>query len=190
MDEIIMISGIKRKTTAVESTYRFFQTVDLIISHFKRDADKTKIFELIRHDTTFKDLLLATATIHIYHSLGIRVQDIIEGDKFTFESAKKLELTEKDIIMEEVNTLLKNSISLEMNLLNKIIDLEINFLSFLIEIRRREGQDTYKEQFLKDIEVQIEQELQEIILNYPPFFFYDLIGDLIGFTNEIKKEIL
>jgi len=190
MDEIIMISGIKRKTTAVESTYRFFQTVDLIISHFKRDADKTKIFELIRHDTTFKDLLIATATIHIYHSLGIRVQDIIEGDKFTFESTKKLELTEKDIIMEEVNTLLKNSISLEMNLLNKIIDLEINFLSFLIEVRRKEGQDSYKEQFLKDIEVQIEQELQEIILNYPPFFFYDLIGDLIGFTNEIKKEIL
>jgi len=190
MDEIIMISGIKRKTTAVESTYRFFQTVDLIISHFKRDADKTKIFELYRHDTTFKDLLIATATIHIYHSLGIRVQDIIEGDKFTFESAKKLELTEKDIIMEEVNTLLKNSFSLEINLLNKIIDLEINFLSILIEVRRREGQDSYKEQLLKDIEVQIEQELQEIILNYPPFFFYDLIGDLIGFTNEIKKEIL
>ena len=185
-----MISGIKRKTTAIESTYRFFQTVDLIISHFKRDADKTKIFELIRQDTTFKVLLIATAAIHIYHNLGIRVQDIIEGDKFTFESTKKLELTEKDIIMEEVNTLLKNSFSLEINLLNKIIDLEINFLSFLIKVRQREGQDSYKEQLLKDIEVQIEQELQEITLNYPPFFFYDLIGDLIGFTNEIKKEIL
>jgi len=185
-----MISGIKRKTTAVESAYRFFQTVDLIISHFKREADRTKIFELIRHDTTFRDMLIATATIHIYHNLGIRVQDIIEADKFTFESTKKLELTEKDIIIEEVNTLLKNSFSLEINLLNKIIDLENNFLSFLIEIRRREGQDSYKEQLLKDIEVEIEQQLQEIIINYPPFFFYDLIGDVIGFTNEIKREIL
>ena len=53
-----------------------------------------------------------------------------------------------------------------------------------------EGQDSYKEQLIKDIEVQIEQELLEIILNYPPFYFYDLIGDLIGFTNEIKKIIL
>ncbi|MFX1258752.1 MAG: hypothetical protein ACFFAN_12900, partial [Promethearchaeota archaeon] len=71
-----------------------------------------------------------------------------------------------------------------------IIDLENKFLSFLIEVRQREGQKSYKEQFLRDIEIQIEKELQEIILNYPPFFFYDLIGDLIGYTNEIKKEIL
>ena len=42
-----MISGVKRKTTAIESAYRFFQTVDLFISHFKREADKNKIFELI-----------------------------------------------------------------------------------------------------------------------------------------------
>ncbi|MFX1574441.1 MAG: hypothetical protein ACFFB0_17005 [Promethearchaeota archaeon] len=190
MDEIIMISGIKRKTTAVESAYRFFQTVDLIISHFKRDADKTKILELIPQDKSFKDLLIATATIHIYHNLGIRVQDITEGENFTFESSKKLELSEKEAIFEEVKTLLKNSFSLEINLLNKLIDLEINFLSFLIKIRQKESQDLYREQLLKDIEEKIEQELQEIILNYPPFYFYDLIGDLIGFTDEIKKEIL
>ncbi|MFW9825425.1 MAG: hypothetical protein ACFFE4_20960, partial [Candidatus Thorarchaeota archaeon] len=66
-----MISGVKRKTTAVESTSRFFQTVDLIISHFKREADMKKIFELVGKDTTFNDLLIATATIHIYHNLGI-----------------------------------------------------------------------------------------------------------------------
>ncbi|MFX1313048.1 MAG: hypothetical protein ACFFHD_10590 [Promethearchaeota archaeon] len=185
-----MIRGIKRKTTAVESTYRFFQTVDLIISHFKRDADKNKIFEIVRQDMTLKDLLIATATIHIYHNLGIRVQEIIEGDEFTFESIKKLELIEKDIIVEEVNKLLKESLTLEINLLDKIIDIENSFISFLIELGKREDQGYYQEQLIKDIEVKFEQELQEIVLNYPPFFFYDLIGDLMGFTNEIKKEIL
>ena len=45
MGERKMISGVKRKTTAIEGTFRFFQTVDLIISHFKREADRSKIFE-------------------------------------------------------------------------------------------------------------------------------------------------
>ena len=35
-----------------------------------------------------------------------------------------------------------------------------------------------------------EKELLEIILHYPPFNFYDLIGDLIGLTNEVKLGIL
>ena len=60
-----MISGIKRKTTAIESASRFFQTVDLIISHFKREADMNKIFELTSQDTTFNDLLIATANARL-----------------------------------------------------------------------------------------------------------------------------
>jgi hypothetical protein len=190
MGERNMISGVKRKTTAVESTFRFFQTVDLIISHFKREADKNKIFELVSQKTSFSDLLIATATIHIYHSLGIRVQKLIDKDKFTFDSTKSLELTEKKLIIEEVKTLLKNSLSLEINLLNKIIDLENRFLSFLIEERKDEIQAVHKERMLEELEGQIEHELQEIILNFPQFYFYDLIGDLIGLTNKVKREIL
>ena len=190
MGERFMISGIKRKTTAIESTYRFFQTVDLIISHFKRDADKNKIFELISQETNFRDLLIATATIHVYHSLGIRVQEFLDLNKFTFDSTKNLELTEKKILIDEIGSLLKNSLSLEINLLNKIIDLENKFISFLIEERNANLQELQREQMINEIETQIEQELQEIILNYPPFYFYDLIGDLIGLNNEIKKEIL
>jgi len=185
-----MISGVKRKTTAVESTFRFFQTVDLIISHFKREADRNKIFELTSQDTNFKDLLIATATIHIYHNLGLKVQNAIDSNKFTFDSTRKLELSEKGILIEEVGTLLKNSFSLEISLLNKRIDLENRFLSFFIEVRKLDLQELQKEKMIKEIESQIEQELQEIILNYPPFYFYDLIGDLIGLTNETKKEIL
>ncbi|MFX1455742.1 MAG: hypothetical protein ACFFDB_10245 [Promethearchaeota archaeon] len=185
-----MISGVKRKTTAVESTFRFFQTVDLIISHFKREADMKKIFELVSQDTTFNDLLIATATIHIYHNLGIRVKNTLDSSKFTFESTKNLELSEKKSLFEEVETLLKNSFSLEISLLNKIIDLENNFLSFLIVERSPVLQEIEKEKMIKEIENRIEQEIQEIIMNYPPFYFYDLIGDLIGLINKVKAKIL
>ena len=109
MGEGFMISGVKRKTTAVESSFRFFQTVDLIISHFKREADRNKIFELSGRNTNFSDLLIATATIHIYHSLGIRVEKLLDREKFTFDSTKNLELSEKKVIVEEVDSLLKNS---------------------------------------------------------------------------------
>ncbi|MFW9999927.1 MAG: hypothetical protein ACFE9Q_05535 [Candidatus Hodarchaeota archaeon] len=190
MGERSMISGVKRKTTAVESTFRFFQTVDLIISHFKREADKNKIFELISQITSFNDLLIATATIHIYHSLGIRVQKHLDVNRFTYDSTKNLELAEKKMLIEEIDSLLKDSLSLEVNLLNKIIDLENRFISFLIEEQSEQRSKIQKEKTLKDIETQIEQELQEIILNYPQFYFYDLIGDLIGLNNAVKKEIL
>ncbi|MFX1377799.1 MAG: hypothetical protein ACFFA4_01790 [Promethearchaeota archaeon] len=190
MGEGIMISGVKRKKDAVESTFRFFQTVDLIISHFKREADKNKIFELVSQKTSFNDLLIATASIHIYHSLGIRVQKLTDKDKFTYDSTKSLELNEKEIIIDEVNSLLKNSLSLEINLLNKINDLENRFISFLIAERKEEIQDIQKQRMLKDLEDYFERELQEIILNYPQFYFYDLIGDLIGLGNEVKREIL
>ena len=190
MGERLVISGVKRKSTAVEGAFRFFQTVDLIISHFKRDADRKKIFELVNQESTFNDLLISTAAIHIYHSLGIRVQKVLDSNKFTFDSSKSLELIEKKIIIEEVNALLKDSLILEVNLLYKVIDLENKFISILIEERSVELQEIQKDQMIKDIEMKIEGELQEMILNYPPFYFYDLIGDIMGLTNEVKKEIL
>ena len=33
-------------------------------------------------------------------------------------------------------------------------------------------------------------EYNMIIIIQPPFYFYDLIGDIVGLTNEIKNEIL
>lgn len=184
-----MISGIKRKKTEIESTFRYFQTVDLIISHFKREADKQKIFELIKKEATFKDFLIATAAVHIYHNLGVRVQESSELNKISTDSAKNLELAEKNIFNEEISLILKDSFKLEIDLLYKIINLEDKFISLLIEERTSELNELQKSNILKDIENQIEQELLEIVRNYPQFYFYDFIGDLIGLTNKIKKEI-
>jgi len=185
-----IIGGVKRKTTAIESTYRYFQTVDLVINHFKRDADKQKIFQLIHDKSTLKNLLNATATIHLYHNMGIRVQEIFQSEKFTYESTSKLEKNQKEILFEEVKSLLKDSFLLEIDLLYKVIELENLFINLLIEQREPNFQDFLKKKMIKSIEDKIENELLEIISKYPQFYFYDFIGELIGLTNEIKQDIL
>lgn len=185
-----MIKGIKRKTTAIESTFRYFQTIDLILSHFKREADKEKIFELVEKKTTLKDLLVATAAVHIYHNLGIRVGEFLEIDKGTVEYSINLEINEKKTIYKEVKLLLKDSFESEINILYKLIDLEDKFLELLIEVRKKDILESEKENLIKNIDKDIEKELLEIVLHYPPFNFYDLIGDLIGLTNEMKLRIL
>ena len=185
-----MISGIKRKTTAVESTQRFFQTVNLIISHFKRDADKEKIYELLSEDSTLNDLLIATAAVHIYHNLGIRVKDALELSGVSVESTGKLELIEKKSIYEEVETLLKDSFKLETDMLCRNIDLDNMIISYLIEEREIKLQDFEKERKIKEIGDLIEKNLIDIILHYPSFYFYDLIGDFLGYTDELKLDIL
>ncbi|MHA1150307.1 MAG: hypothetical protein ACTSR8_18935 [Promethearchaeota archaeon] len=186
-----MISGIKRKTTAVESTKRFFQTVDLIISHFKRDADREMIFELFEgKETTLNDFLIGTAAIHVYHNLGMRVKDALELSQISVDSTKKIELLEKKIFFDEIKTLLKNSFKLECDMLYKTLDFDNKIINLLIREREVKLQDFQREKLTREIGDQFEQNLIEIILNYPPFYFYDMIGDMLGITDEIKIEIL
>jgi len=166
MGERIMISGIKRKTTAIESTFRFFQTVDLIINHFKREADREKIFELTSQETTLKDLLIATSAVHLYHSMGIRVRDSMEASHISTDSTKSLEILEKKILSEEVASLLKNSLVLEIDMLERSIHLENQIISFLIDDRKSIMNDLQKSQKVSEIDKIIEQNLLEIILKY------------------------
>ncbi|MGQ4872889.1 MAG: hypothetical protein ACP6IY_02335 [Promethearchaeia archaeon] len=187
----IMISGIKRKTTAIESTQRYFQTINLLINHLKRKADKEKIFELIKEkEFTLTDLLIATASIHIYHNLGLRVKDTLELSQISVDSTRKIELVEKKIFFDEIKLLLKDSLRLECNLLEKLIDFENNIIDFQINERDENIQDFEKEKNIKEIENQIEKVLLDIIINYPPFYFYDIVGDLLGITTQTKMEIL
>ena len=188
-----MISGVKRETTAIESTFRFFQTIDLIINHFKRDADREKIFELTylkNKEPTLYELLIATAAVHLYHNMGIRVKENPEFDQMTIDSTKNLEILEKQILFDEVALILKDSLNLEIDLLTRLISLENKIITFLIEERNSNLNDLQIKGILKDIDDQIEQDLVEVVLKYPPFYFYDLIGDLIGLTNKKKLEIL
>ena len=185
-----MISGVKRKSTATESASRFFQTVDLIISHLKREADKEKILELIRKEPTLRYLLIATATIHLYHYMGIRVKESLDKNKLTVDSTQQLEMEEKQILMEEIETFLKNSFELERILFDEIINLENMFLSLLIEDRQDSLQQSQRKKKVEEIEDQIERELLNIIAKSPSFYFYDFIGDIIGLNEIVKIEIL
>ena len=188
MGKTDMIKGVKRKSTAVESTTRYFQTINLIITHFKREADREKIFELIDENATLKDFLIATAAVHLYHSLGIRVEHALEIDKTSVESTQNLELIEKKILIEEISLLLKDSFNLEIDSLYRIMERENKFLSFYIDERIFKR---HKERDVGELEEDIEKELLEIIRNqYPQFFFYDMISDTIGLTDEIKNNIL
>jgi hypothetical protein len=122
--------------------------------------------------------------------MGIKVQESLELNKFTFDSTKELELKEKRILIEEVDSLLKTSFELEGNIFNNIIDLENLFLTLLIKERTGNLQQTQRVKKINDIEIQIERELLNIISKFPSFYFYDFIGDIIGLNDIIKKEIL
>ncbi|MBN1213921.1 MAG: hypothetical protein JXA99_00615 [Candidatus Lokiarchaeota archaeon] len=185
-----MITGIKRKKTAIESTFRYFQTIDLILSHFKREADKLKIFELVEKKPTLKDLLIATASVHIYHNYGIRVGELVDFNKGTFEYSKILEVNEKKTIYKEIRLLLNNSFESEIALLYKLIELEDKFLDLLINLRKKDINESEKELLLNEIDKYLEKEILDIILHFSPYNFYDLIGDLIGLTDIIKVEVL
>ena len=185
-----MISGVKRKSTAIESTYRFFQTKDLIISHLKRKGDKEKMFELIRENPNLRSLLIATAAVHLYHYMGIKVQESLDSNQLTIDSTQQLHLIEKQILMEEVSSLLKDSFELERGIFDEIIDLENLFLTLLIEERLGNLQETEKAKRVEDIEDQIEFGLLNIISKFPSFYFYDFIGDLIGLNDDVRWGIL
>jgi len=184
------ISGIKRKTTAIEGTYRYFQTINRILSHFKREQDKNLITKLVQKNGTLNSLLLATASIHLYHDMGIRVLETQQYNKFAYETATHFEDQQKKLLISEFEMLLKSSFNLEIDLLHKIIQLENSFLNVLINERISDLSDNEKERQKKELDEEIEQKLLEIVSNYPPFYFYDYIGDLIGLVDEIKYEIL
>lgn len=183
------LSGIKRKSTATEGTKRFFQTINLIISHFKREADKQKIFEIL-DDNTLLDLFITTATVHLYHNLGMRVKDALDMGTVSSGSTKKLEVIEKKLIKKEIQKLLNNSIELELEIFRKKIELENSILNFLKDSREKKLSELEYRNVTNAIEKKIESNILDIIMNYPSFYFYDFVGDLIGISENIRIDIL
>ncbi|MFX1237680.1 MAG: hypothetical protein ACFFAS_14775 [Promethearchaeota archaeon] len=183
-----MIKGVQRSFTAVEGTYRHFQTVNLILTHFRREADRHKIYELVEKNASLKDFLTAAIAIHLYHNVGIKVEHDLKEGLTTEDSTKSLEIKEKAILFEEVSKLSKGSLKSEIDLLQRIIKRENRFITYCIKER---DYKRYKERDVKEIEEEIEIELLEIIRKeYPPFFFYDLLSDTMGLTDKLKNKIL
>ena len=176
MDVILSISGIKRKTTAAESTQKYFQTIYLLISHLKREADKQKIFELIGTKNKLHNVLIAAAAIHAYHNLGIRIQDSSNLAQISVESTYKIEKMEKDTLFKEIKSFAKDSFDYEVKLNNKKLNLRKNIISYLLNYDKLAG--FQKEQEEQKIKQEMEDFLVLLIQNYPEYHFYDFIGDL------------
>ena len=73
-----MIDGIRRRETAEESADMFFQTTKRIISHFRRDEGRTKIYELSGKENTLSNLLIASSVIQAFDYWGIHTKDTME----------------------------------------------------------------------------------------------------------------
>jgi len=188
VDVILSISGVKRKTTAAESTQKYFQTMYLIISHLKREADKQKIFELIGIKNKLHNVLIAAAAIHAYHNLGIRIQDSSNLAQISVESTYKIEKMEKDTLFKEIKSFVKDSFDYEIKLNNEKLNLRKNIISYLLNCNKLAG--FQKKQEEQKIKQEMENFLMLLIQNYPEYHFYDFIGDLLGFTQQIKGDII
>jgi len=188
MDVLLSVSGIKRISTAVESTQKYFQTIYLIVSHLKRKADKQKIFELIGTKNKLQNVLIAAAAIHAYHNLGIRIQDSSNLDQISVESTYKIEKIEKDTLFNEIKSFTMESFNYGINLSNKKLKFREKILTHLINHEKLA--DFQKEQEEQEIKQEMENIIIELVQNYPEYHFYDFLGDLLGYIHSIKDTII
>ena len=182
------ISAIKRKSIAAETTVRFFQTIDLIVSHLKRDADKQKIFEIIGKESKLSQLLLAAAAIHAYHNLGIRIKDPVDLGHVSVESTFKLEKMEKDTLYQEIESFVEDSFNREITLHIKMLKLRQRILTHLLNIKNLRERQIEQEE--TDIKQDMEKTIMELIQKYPSYHFFDFLGDLLGYSYQVKGQIL
>ena len=92
-------------------------------------------------------------------SPGLKISTI------SWQVSMMLETMEKNVLFEEVKTILKDSFKLECDMLNKTIDLENNIISFLINERAEKLREIDRERMKNEISDQIEKDLIEIMLN-------------------------
>ena len=180
-----MILGIRRRETAEESSDVFFRTTKLITSHFRRDSDKQMIYDLCGKRNTLSNLLIASSSVHAYHYLGIHTLDTVETEEISVGNIKIIEKMEKNEIYKEISSLIKNSIRYEINLLKngtKISERIIN------EITGITGEISNSE--IEKFRKYLEDQILTILHEYPTVYMIDYAGDLTGYTNDVRSEII
>ncbi len=180
-----MILGIRRRETAEESSDVFFRTTKLITSHFRRDSDKQMIYDLCGRKNTLSNLLIASSSVHAYHYLGIRTIDTVETEEVSVGNIKIIEKMEKNEIYKEISSLIKNSIQYEINLLKNGTGILERIIDKIMDVSG-EISNSEIEKFRKYLEDQILTVLHE----YPTVYMIDYAGDLTGYTNEVRSEII
>ncbi|MBD3351499.1 MAG: hypothetical protein GF364_08425 [Candidatus Lokiarchaeota archaeon] len=180
-----MITGIRRRETAEESTKSMFQTAKMIISHFRRDADKKKIYELSSKENNLIELLIASTSVHIYHYLGIHTIDPMDSGNISISSVDNVEKMEKNQIYNEIKRLLGNAIELEIQLMQQENDLMKNLLKNVID-----AENDISDTEFEELRVDLEDQLVNILNKYPYVYFFDFTGNLLGYLDIIRQEIV
>lgn len=177
-------SVIVPSSTVGESTQRYFQTIQLLITRFKRSSNREEIYKLTGVSTTLSNLLAGACAIQCFHYLGIRTQT--KETMISRDSQENLqELQEKQDLYQEI-LLLYNQ------MLDKKLDILLSFSQFEAQIvedlLNQAGFQEYKinpaaEEHIKDF-------LYETLQIYPDILWLDIIGKLLGLETSIKDSIL
>ncbi|MBN2155010.1 MAG: hypothetical protein JW776_03110 [Candidatus Lokiarchaeota archaeon] len=179
-----MIDGIRRRETAEESADVFFQTTKRIISHFRREEGKNKIYELCGKENTLTNLLIASSVVQAFDYWGIHTKDPLD----TNVSSLKLDLiekTEKKEIYNEFSSLVKDTIDYEIKLLEYENSLLKKCVNTIITLQ---GEIHDKER--EEISKALENQLNQILFKFPIVYFYDYTGDLLGISKEVRRKII
>ncbi len=180
MGEIV---AIRRRKIAEEGIQRFFQSIYQILNHFKRKTDREFMYKITTEQNTLTNLIVASTTIHIYHFLGIRTKSDEEMVS-RVSNIKAFQNAEKKEIFSELTDLVGNSINFELEFFKLSIDYEEQILKSMIS-----GEDL-DERFILKLSEQIEDHIIESLNKYPISYWIDHIGELTGYSDIVKSDIL
>jgi hypothetical protein len=177
------ILAVRRRKIAEEGIQRYFQSIYQILNHFKRKADRELLYKLATEENTLTNLIVASTTIHIYHFLGIRTKSDEEMVSRT-SNIQAFQNAEKKEIFSELIDLVGDSIKFELEFFKLSIDYEEQILKSMIS-----GEDL-DERFTYKLGEQIEEHIIESLNKYPISYWIDHIGELTGYSDIVKNDIL
>ena len=180
-----MIDGFRRRETAEESTDVFFQTTKRITSHFRRNESRVKIYELSGKENTLTNLLIASSVVQAFDYWGIHTKDPMETNTNSTLKLDLIEKMEKKELFNEFSSLVKDTIEFELKLMEYENDLLKNCVDTIVHLKG-EIHDTERENIRK----KLEKQLNQILFKLPIVYFYDYAGDLLGFSNLVRRKII
>jgi len=179
------IKGVRRRKTAEESSELWFHASKSIISKFRRESDRIKIYEIAGRDSNLTDLLIAAAVIHLYYYNGIRTMNPLEISNIDVSNIKNIEFAELKNLFQEFKLLIGDSIEYELKLNENSIKLLEKILEYIKDLNEPISNEKFEE-----LTEYLENNITEILQKYPYIMFFDYIGTLLGYKNQILEKII
>lgn len=178
------IKAVKKSSLAEESTQKYFQTINLILTRFKRLGNRQEIFKLTGNKNNLSNLLVGACTIQCFHYLGVRTET--QEVMISRETNQNIqENQEKEELYQEILVLFKDSLEKELDLLLGFLKHEMKIIESLY------SQVGVQEYFLDpELTKELEDFIYESYQLYPDVFWLDYIGEWLGYKTIAKSTIL